>query len=90
MTAPLVNVSRWSALGLGVLYGAYHHSSLVRAEEKNRIDSEWAHKQALIERGRAEWSRLKAAEKGADGVVSDPEDPRFDLEKWIAHWEEKQ
>ncbi|KAL1919090.1 uncharacterized protein VTP21DRAFT_2471 [Calcarisporiella thermophila] len=92
MVSPLVNVARWSALGLGIVYGAYHRSSLTRAEERHRIEREWQHKQELIEKGRAEYARRKAEEAGraAGGIITNPEDPGFDLEKAVAYLESQE
>lgn len=50
-------VLRWSALGLGVFYGAYHQLSLSAADRAKAAQKEWDHKQALIRQAKEQWAR---------------------------------
>ncbi|CAO3658388.1 unnamed protein product [Umbelopsis vinacea] len=86
VNASFVNVGRWSALGLGVLYGFTHNRSLQKLEAENKIKHEYERKERLIDQARAEYVKLNA--KPTDGaVVTDVDSPNFDLEKFIAHLE---
>ncbi|KAH8555173.1 ATP synthase E chain-domain-containing protein [Umbelopsis sp. PMI_123] len=86
VNASFVNVGRWSALGLGVLYGVVHNRSLHKLEAENKVKHEYERKERLIEQARAEYAKLHA--KAADSsVVTDVDNPNFDLEKFIAQLE---
>ncbi|GAB5585708.1 F1F0 ATP synthase subunit e [Umbelopsis nana] len=86
VNASFVNVGRWSALGLGVLYGFTHNRSLHKLEAENKIKHEYERKERLIEQARAEYAKLHAM-PDAGAVVTDVDSPNFDLEKFIAHLE---
>ncbi|KAJ9623518.1 F1F0 ATP synthase subunit e, mitochondrial [Taxawa tesnikishii (nom. ined.)] len=62
-------VFRWSALGLGIFYGFYHQSTISASEKLAQINADYERKTRLIEQ--------------AKGIISDPEDPNFDLEKYL-------
>ncbi|CAG8434678.1 12381_t:CDS:2 [Ambispora gerdemannii] len=80
MASAALNLARWSALGLGILYGWTHHRSLVHAEQKRKEEEAYKHKQELIEKARAAYAAKISV--GSD-VIKDPNDPRFDLEKLL-------
>ncbi|KAI6114890.1 hypothetical protein EV401DRAFT_1889796 [Pisolithus croceorrhizus] len=46
------------------------------------------HREQLIVQAKQAWRQKQESAKG-DGVVTDPEDPRFDLEKLVAKWEKE-
>lgn len=50
-------VLRWSALGFGVFYGAYHQLSLSARDKANASKKDWEHKESLIKKAKAEWAR---------------------------------
>ncbi|KAG0369310.1 hypothetical protein BGZ54_010268, partial [Gamsiella multidivaricata] len=78
-------VARWSALAFGLVYGYVHHNSLV-ALEHNRADQIKAeNRERLIDQAKAEWTKKNTP---AGGVVTDPENPNFDLEKLLIHLSE--
>ncbi|KAJ2964394.1 hypothetical protein NQZ79_g593 [Umbelopsis isabellina] len=81
VNASFVNVGRWSALGLGVLYGFTHNRSLHKLESKNKVEQEYERKERLIEQARAEY-----AKKHFKATTSE-DSPDFDFEKFIAHLE---
>ncbi|KAH6670491.1 putative ATP synthase subunit E, mitochondrial [Halenospora varia] len=86
MASTGVNILRWSALGAGVLYGVYHQAKLSTAAKVTAIDREYEHKQKLIQQAKAEYakSKLPAGAKTADGgIITDPNDSRFDLEAYL-------
>ncbi|KAF9167349.1 hypothetical protein BGX21_000103 [Mortierella sp. AD011] len=82
---PVRNVARWSALAFGLVYGYVHHNSLV-ALEHNRADQIKAeNRERLIAQAKAEWSKKNTP---SGGVITDPENPNFDLEKLLVHLSE--
>jgi F-type H+-transporting ATP synthase subunit e len=63
-------VLRWSALGFGVFYGAYHQLSLSARDKANASKKEWEHKESLIRQAKAEWAKShpEAAPKSSGGT----------------------
>jgi F-type H+-transporting ATP synthase subunit e len=53
----IYQVLRWSALGFGVFYGAYHQLSLSARDKANASKKEWEHKESLIRQAKAEWAK---------------------------------
>jgi len=85
-TSQGVNVLRWSALAVGVFYGFSHQRALRSQEKIKKIDSEFSHKQSLIDQARAEWAKKslpasKPTESG--GLITDPDNSKFDLEAFL-------
>ncbi|KAI5294979.1 hypothetical protein KEM52_002682 [Ascosphaera acerosa] len=82
-------VLRWSALGAGLIYGFTHQCSLDSQAKQTRAAREYAHKEALIEQARSEYRKLHTAPTkatdatGTVGLITDPDDKRFDLEKFL-------
>ncbi|PGH08290.1 hypothetical protein AJ80_07886 [Polytolypa hystricis UAMH7299] len=85
MASQGVNVLRYSALFAGVFYGFYHQSSLNSQAKNDKIDQEYKRKLALIEQAKAAYAKKNAppTPKSETGVITDPEDKRFDLEAFI-------
>ncbi|KAL4802910.1 ATP synthase E chain-domain-containing protein [Aspergillus unguis] len=79
-----VNVLRYSALVAGLVYGFYHQTSISAVARRAEADREYARQERLIEQARAEWKK-KTQPQGANtsGVITDPEDPKFDLEAFL-------
>ncbi len=50
---------RWSALGVGFVYGIVHRSSLTKKAEYKRQQEEYAFKEELIKEARAEYQKKK-------------------------------
>ncbi|KIJ53654.1 hypothetical protein M422DRAFT_201867 [Sphaerobolus stellatus SS14] len=86
MTSATVNVVRYSALLAGVFYGISHRRTL--QAEKNVRDEHHAEERRahLIKEAKQAWQDKQKAAKST-GVITNPEDPKFDLEKLIAQWE---
>ncbi|KAL8906794.1 MAG: hypothetical protein Q9171_006123 [Xanthocarpia ochracea] len=87
MTSTGVNVLRYSALFAGVSYGLYRQSNLNAQSHKAKVDRDFAHQESLISQAKAEFKKKKnmpqeAATKGGN-VISDPNDPKFDLEGYL-------
>ncbi|OAL44126.1 hypothetical protein IQ07DRAFT_551205 [Pyrenochaeta sp. DS3sAY3a] len=74
-----VNVLRWSALGFGVFYGAYHQLSLSAADRAKVAAKEWSNKESLIQQAKSEWARSHPSEQPKAGAKADPNDPNADL-----------
>jgi len=54
---PVPQVLRWSALGFGVFYGAYHQLSLSAADKAKAAQKEWERKERLIQEAKQQWAR---------------------------------
>jgi len=85
MATPTVNVVRYTALFTGVFYGIWHRRTLQKAHDEEKIHHAKHDRQGLVVRAKEAWKKQQEAAK--DGVVTDPEDPRFDLEKLLASLE---
>ncbi|KAN0098836.1 putative ATP synthase subunit E, mitochondrial [Hyaloscypha variabilis] len=86
MASTGVNVLRYSALGAGIFYGLYHQAKLSSAAKLAAINREYEHKQQLIDRAKAEYSKSKlpAGAKTESGeIIRDPNNSRFDLEAYL-------
>ena len=53
----LLQVLRYSALGAGIFYGLYHQAKLTTASKLAAIDKDYQHKQSLIEKAKAEYTK---------------------------------
>ncbi|CAK7198619.1 F1F0 ATP synthase subunit e, mitochondrial [Sporothrix eucalyptigena] len=81
-----VNVLRYSALGLGVFYGFYHQRTINSSDRAAAAKREYEHKQELINKAKAEYSKIKnpaPAAAASSGLNQDPMDPKFDLEAYF-------
>ncbi|TFK26745.1 hypothetical protein FA15DRAFT_636827 [Coprinopsis marcescibilis] len=87
MVSSTVNVVRYSALLTGVVYGWYHRRTLQADADHHKVQNALHHQEKLVAEARAAWKRKQEA--GGDNVVTDPEDPRFDLEKLVASWDKR-
>lgn len=87
MASPTVNVVRWTALISGVFYGLVHQGTLQVQYDAQKMHRQAEHRQHLIgEAKKAYIAKLAAEKAGSSAVVTDPEDPRFDLEKLVESW----
>ncbi|KAL9636191.1 MAG: hypothetical protein Q9164_002981 [Protoblastenia rupestris] len=77
-----VNVLRYSALAGGVAYGIYHQSVLSAKQKINQMEHEHKQQESLMERAKREWKDKTTPPKTSD-VITDPMDPKFDLEKYL-------
>ncbi|THH19013.1 hypothetical protein EW146_g2078 [Bondarzewia mesenterica] len=82
LTRPVV---RYTALLSGVFYGIAHRRSLQKAHDEEKARHAIHERETLIVQAKEAWKQKQESNKG--GVVTDPEDPRFDLEKLLAKWE---
>ncbi|KAF5311989.1 hypothetical protein D9619_002738 [Psilocybe cf. subviscida] len=86
MASSTVNVVRYTALFSGVAYGWYHRRSLQAARDEHKLAQAVHSREKLIAEAKDAWKRKQDAAKGV-ALVTDPEDPRFDLEALISSWE---
>ncbi|KAG4432708.1 hypothetical protein IFR05_011808 [Cadophora sp. M221] len=92
MASTGVNVLRYSALGAGIFYGFYHQAKLSSASKLAAINREYERKESLINQAKAEFSKKNAPAKpstGSGGIISDPNDSRFDLEALLTSLDAK-
>ncbi|KAF9469614.1 ATP synthase E chain-domain-containing protein [Collybia nuda] len=81
MVSATVNVARYTALFAGVVYGFYHRRTLQAEHDQQKLNHAVHRQQSLIAEAKDAWKRKNEASK--DNVISDPDDPRFDLEKFL-------
>ncbi|KAG0707619.1 ATP synthase E chain-domain-containing protein [Suillus ampliporus] len=84
-----LNVARYTALLSGVFYGVYHRRSLQKAHDLDKEHHAIHQREQLIAQAKDAWRYKQESAKGSDGVITNPEDPRFDLEKLVAKWEKE-
>ncbi|EPT03455.1 hypothetical protein FOMPIDRAFT_1028727 [Fomitopsis schrenkii] len=85
MASSTVNVVRYTALLTGVFYGIAHRRTLQKAHDEEVKRHAVHEREHLVAQAKEAWK--KKQESGKGGVITDPEDPNFDLEKLIAKWE---
>jgi len=88
MASPTVNVVRYTALFSGLLYGVMHKRTLQAAHEHKREQRALHHHEDLVAKAKEAWRQKQSAKLG-DGIITDPEDPKFDLEKLLAKYEKE-
>jgi F-type H+-transporting ATP synthase subunit e len=81
----ITQVLRYSALAAGVFYGLYHQASLTAAAKLSAINKEYEHKQSLIEKAKAEYSKKhmpaeKKTESGDGTFKLSPSESNWQLE----------
>ncbi|KAH7170842.1 ATP synthase E chain-domain-containing protein [Dactylonectria macrodidyma] len=83
MASTGVNVLRWSVLGLGVFYGFTHQRSITSAQKAEHAKHEYEQKEKLIQKAKAEFAAKSNPNTSANDVITDPSNPKFDLEKLL-------
>ncbi|KAG7099893.1 hypothetical protein E1B28_001694 [Marasmius oreades] len=87
MASQTLNVARYTALFTGVFYGFYHRRTLQAAHDAQKVQNAVHEREHLIAQAKEAWKKKQAPTSSNDGVITDPEDPRFDLEKLLIKWE---
>ncbi|KAI9709250.1 MAG: hypothetical protein M1820_003370 [Bogoriella megaspora] len=85
-TSTGVNVLRYSALVFGVFYGFSHQRSITSRDKKAADSREYNRQADLIAQAKAKWAEKSAppeSKKSDGGIVTNPEDPNFDLEAYL-------
>ncbi|EIM92393.1 uncharacterized protein STEHIDRAFT_127218 [Stereum hirsutum FP-91666 SS1] len=85
MVSSTVNVVRYTALLSGVFYGVLHRRTLQKQHDEDKARHAIHEREHLIHQAKEAWKRKQEGSK--DGIITDPEDPKFDLEKLLAKWE---
>ncbi|KAM0246743.1 hypothetical protein ACHAP5_004514 [Fusarium lateritium] len=78
----IFRVLRWSALGLGIFYGFTHQRAITASQKAEHAQHKYEKKEKLIQQAKAEFAKKKNPTSG-DSVITDPSDPKFDLEKLL-------
>ncbi|KZP28925.1 hypothetical protein FIBSPDRAFT_852183 [Athelia psychrophila] len=86
MVSATVNVARYTALATGVFYGIYHRNTLQKVHDERKEHHAIHQREHLIKEAKEAWKKKQAGPKDG-GVVTNPEDPKFDLEKLFVKWE---
>lgn len=86
MASSTVNVVRYTALLSGVAFGWYHRRSLQAAHDTHKLKDATHQREKLITEAKQAWKRKQEASSDTT-LITDPEDPHFDLERLIAQWE---
>ncbi|KZV67623.1 hypothetical protein PENSPDRAFT_687958 [Peniophora sp. CONT] len=82
-----VTVVRYTALATGILYGFVHNRTVQKQHAQQQAHHKQHHQEELLAKAKEAWKQKQAASATVDDTVTDPEDPRFDLEKVIAKYE---
>ncbi|KAI0726127.1 ATP synthase E chain-domain-containing protein [Fomitopsis betulina] len=85
MASSTVNVVRYTALLTGVFYGIAHRRTVQKAHDEEVKHHAVHEREHLVAQAKEAWKKKQGSSKG--GVITDPEDPNFDLEKLVAKWE---
>ncbi|KAI0095249.1 ATP synthase E chain-domain-containing protein [Irpex rosettiformis] len=89
MASTTVNVVRYTALLSGVFYGITHRRTLQKEHDHEKKHHAIQEREHLIAEAKEAWKRKQEAGSNKDSIVTDPEDPKFDLEKLVAKWEKE-
>ncbi|CAF9907955.1 MAG: hypothetical protein HETSPECPRED_007947 [Heterodermia speciosa] len=82
MASSGANVLRYTALITGVGYGLYRQATITTQERIAQTNREYHAKSDLIEKAKVEWIK-KTKPREEIGVISNPDDPKFDLEAFL-------
>ncbi|KAK5111053.1 hypothetical protein LTR62_005428 [Meristemomyces frigidus] len=88
MASTGVNMLRWGALVAGVFYGISHQSAITSRDRASHFQHEWDSKQKLIDQAKQAYLQKTQGHK-MGGVISNPDDPKFDLEAYLKDVESK-
>ncbi|KAK5126915.1 hypothetical protein LTR85_008273 [Meristemomyces frigidus] len=86
MASTGVNVMRWGALAFGVFYGFSHQTSLSSQAKATAAQHEYDRKAKLIDQAKAEFKKKTMPQDSktqGGGIITDPNDPKFDLEAYL-------
>ncbi|KAL5494679.1 TIM11 [Sanghuangporus weigelae] len=87
MATPTVNVVRYTALAAGIFYGIAHRRTLQKQKNEQRAHEAVHQREELIHRAKEAWKRQSEQKK--DDLVTNPDDPNFDIEKLLQKWEKE-
>ncbi|KAK4545637.1 hypothetical protein LTR36_002590 [Oleoguttula mirabilis] len=79
-----VNVLRWGAMVFGVFYGLSHQTSLSSQAKASAAQHDYDRKAKLIDQAKAEFKKQTTPQDSkTGGAITDPNDPKFDLEAYL-------
>jgi len=87
MASPTVNVVRYTALVTGIFYGISHRRALQARENEKRAHEETQRQEKLLQRAREAWKEKLAGPPKT--LITDPDDPKFDIDALIAAYEKE-
>ncbi|PWZ03820.1 hypothetical protein BCV70DRAFT_210034 [Testicularia cyperi] len=87
-SSPVLNVVRYSALVGGIGYGIVHRRTLQAKEDVKAAHAAYKHKEDLIKKAKEAYKNRLVAKQDT-GVITDPESPAFDLEKFLIKLEQE-
>ncbi|KAH8110700.1 hypothetical protein DFH11DRAFT_1730146 [Phellopilus nigrolimitatus] len=61
------------------------YSALLEAKNEERAHHALHEREALVKQAKEAWKRQQEGPK--DSIITNPDDPKFDLEKLISKWE---
>ncbi|KAG6911309.1 hypothetical protein DXG01_002148 [Tephrocybe rancida] len=76
-----LQVVRYTALFTGVVYGFYHRRTLQANHDQQKVEHAVHTRERLVAEAKEAWKRRNEAKNS--NVITDTEDPRFDLEKLL-------
>ncbi|KAG5518989.1 hypothetical protein PMAC_002520 [Pneumocystis sp. 'macacae'] len=82
-----LNIFRWSALVVGIGYGYTHRNNLAAKKKKKEEEALYKRKEEVIRKAQMEYTRLFMPLK--TNILTDPNDPKFDLEAYLNDLESK-
>ncbi|KAG9088365.1 hypothetical protein FRC06_002062 [Ceratobasidium sp. 370] len=85
MVSPTINVVRYTALASGIVYGIAHRRTLQTRLDNQRAHEEEIRHERLVSRAKEAWRNKN--DPSFSNLVTDPDDPKFDVEKLIARYE---
>ncbi|BEJ17550.1 hypothetical protein CspHIS471_0609510 [Cutaneotrichosporon sp. HIS471] len=85
MASNTQNVVRYSALLAGLAYGFFHNRTVQKEGAEAAVAHTQARREQLIVDAKKAWIAKKSTPKS--DLITDPEDPKFDLEKVMMSWD---
>ncbi|KAG8691692.1 hypothetical protein FRC08_010105 [Ceratobasidium sp. 394] len=85
MVSPTINVVRYTALASGIFYGIAHRRTLQTRLDTQRAHEEEIRHERLLSQAKEAWRQKN--DPSFSNLITDPDDPKFDVEKLIAKYE---
>ncbi|CCJ28501.1 unnamed protein product [Pneumocystis jirovecii] len=82
-----LNIFRWSALVAGIGYGYTHRNNLAAKKKRKEEEILYKRKEDIIREAQMEYTKLYMPSK--TNILTDPDDPKFDLEAYLNSLESK-
>ncbi|CAD6586376.1 MAG: hypothetical protein CYPHOPRED_003527 [Cyphobasidiales sp. Tagirdzhanova-0007] len=91
-----LNVVRYTALVSGLFYGVIHRRSLQKEVDLDKVKAAEHQRESWIQQAKKEYAKKSSGESASPlqkltgiggGLITDPEDPKFDLDKLVTQYE---